>query len=252
MNRRWIVFITLAVIMTSCNLPDRTTDAPPATPAPDSTSQTFSTPTLIPIETLLARPTPTFAPTALRTPRRALASPINQAVNCRYGPSTAYAVVGNLSVGAQAEITGKNIDVTWWHVKNPNDPSTFCWLTAEFVDAAGNLDALPVIAAPPGQVSNIQTRVDPPSMNVGCESFPQYVTVNADIFTNGPAAVTWRWETSEGETIERESLSYYEFGSQSVFEYYRINAAKDYWIQIHILSPNDTTGRATFKATCTP
>ena len=89
-------------------------------------------------------------------------------------------------------------------------------------------------------------------MNVGCQSFPQYVTVDADIETNGPATVTWRWETSEGETIDKDALAYYEFGSQSVFIHYKINAAKDYWIQIHILAPNDITGRATFKATCTP
>jgi len=89
-------------------------------------------------------------------------------VNCRYGPSTAYSVVGGLEVGGQAEIIGKNIDVTWWYVKNPSDPSTTCWLAASLIDAVGNLDALPVVEAPPALVTNIQVRIEPPSIYVAC------------------------------------------------------------------------------------
>jgi len=248
MTRRnlWIIL----VLLTSCNLPDRMTSTPPASPEFDSTSQAFSTPTKIPIETLLALPTATFAPTS--TPRAVLASPINQPVNCRYGPDIAYAVIGSLNVGAQAEIVGKNIDVSWWYVKNPSDPSTFCWLASGFVDVTGSVDALPVVESPPGQVSHIQLRVDPPSLNVACNSFPQYVTVYAEILANGPATVTWRWETSEGQVIDREALSYFEFGLQSIFIQYKITAARDYWIQVHVLAPNDKIGRVTFKATCVP
>jgi len=248
--RFWIVLALCAIVTIGCNLPDQTTNTPLPAPVTDMPSSTASTPTPIPIETLLARATSTLVPTS--TPRLAIASPINQPVNCRYGPSTAYSVVGGLEVGRQAEIVGKNIDVTWWYVKNPSDPSTFCWLSVSLIDAVGNLDALPVVDAPPAQVSNIQVRIEPPSLNVSCSSFPHYVTVTAEIFTNGPATATWRWETSEGEFIDKEPLLYLEGGSQSVLLQYKINAAKDYWIQIHILAPNDTTGRALFKATCVP
>jgi hypothetical protein len=94
--------------------------------------------------------------------------------------------------------------------------------------------------------------VDPPSLNVSCTAFPQYIIVNADILTNGPGTVTWRWETSEGESINANPLLYLETGAQSDFVSYQVKSAKDYWIQVHILSPNDRTGRVTFKATCTP
>jgi len=76
--------------------------------------------------------------------------------------------------------------------------------------------------------------------------------VTAEITTNGPATVAWRWETSEGEVIDKDSLLYLENSSLPVLMSYKINAAKDYWIQVHILSPNDTTGRTVFKATCVP
>jgi len=249
-HRFWIVLVLCAVVMSACNLPNRTTDTPLPTPIPDTPTSTFSTPTLIPIETLLARATATFVPTA--TPRLSIASPINQPVNCRYGPSTAYAIVGALDLGRQAEIVGKNIDVTWWMVKNPSDPSTVCWLAANVIDAVGNLDALPVVDAPPAQVSNIRVRIEPPSLNVACTAFPQYVTVNADITVNGPATVAFRWETSEGESIGADSLLFLEAGTQSAFIYYKIISAKDYWIDVHILAPNDTSSRALFKATCVP
>jgi len=160
--------------------------------------------------------------------------------------------VGGLEVGGQAEIVGKNIDVTWWVVKNPSDPSTYCWLAASVIDAVGNLDSLPVVKAPLALVSNITVNVNPASMNVPCASFPQYVTATAEITTNGPATVTWRWETSEGEMISKDPLLYLEGRSQPVLIYYKVNAAKDYWIQVHILSPNDIIGQAIFKATCVP
>jgi hypothetical protein len=252
MKRNWIIFVTLFWIVTACNLPNQTINTPLPTLETDRPSQISFTPTPVPLETLLARATPTFLPTAVRTPRLALASPINQPVNCRYGPSTAYAVVGGLDVGDQAEIVGKNIDVTWWVVKNPNDPSTLCWLAADLVVTAGNTDLLPVVSAPPAQVTAIQITTDPPSLNVACNSFPRYVTVNADIIANGPTTVTFRWETSEEEMINADSLLFLEADSKSAFIYYRITTAKDYWIQVHILSPNDTSNRITFKATCTP
>jgi hypothetical protein len=250
MDRRWIVFILSVWMVTSCNMPVQPLGTPLASPITDTSLLALSTPTRIPIETLLARPTSTFVPTS--TPLLALVSPIAHPVNCRYGPSTAYAVVGGLEVGRQAEIVGKNIDVTWWYVKNPSDPATFCWLTADLVHAVGRIDSMPVVEAPPAQVTDIQLRVDPPSLNVSCTAFPQYIIVNADIMTNGPGTVTWRWETSEGEAVAANPLLYLETGSQGDFIYYQVRAAKDYWIQVHILSPNDITGRVTFKATCTP
>ncbi|MEP6895822.1 MAG: hypothetical protein ABI986_09470, partial [Chloroflexota bacterium] len=155
MKSVWIVITTFSFMIVGCNLSAQTTSMPPAssTPVAAAPSPTLSTPTLIPIETLLARATPTFVKVASPTPRLVLAAPINQPVNCRFGPSTAYATVGGLQIGGQAEVVGKNIDVTWLVVKNPDDPSTTCWLSADLVEAIGNLEALPVVAAPLAQVS---------------------------------------------------------------------------------------------------
>ncbi|PWB73737.1 MAG: hypothetical protein C3F07_09205 [Anaerolineales bacterium] len=248
-NRQWIVVLVL--ILASCNLPaDRTTDTPPPDPILDTPPSSTSTPTLVPIETLLAVDTPTVAPTS--TPSFILASPKDQPVNCRYGPGIAYAVVGALIVGRQAEVIGKSIDVTWWYVKNPNDPSTNCWLSADFVTVTGNVDSVPVVGPPEIGVNNIRVRVEPVSMNVGCSAFPQSVSVSAEITTNGPTLVTWRWETSAGGVSEEKTLLFESEATKTVQTILTIWSANDYWVNLHVVLPNDRSGGANFKVTCTP
>jgi hypothetical protein len=243
----WIVFVALGLL--SCNLPaNGTSPTPLPTLELDTPISSFPTPTLVPIETLLAIPSATFAPTS--TPRTVFASPLGQPVNCRYGPSVAYSVVGGLDVGRQAEVVGRSADFQWWYVRNPSNPSTTCWLAASVTNAVGNLEGLPVVEAPIATVSRIDVEVEPVSMNVPCGSFPNYVTVTATIFTNGPANVVWRWESSEGETYDKEPLLFLEGGSQVVQLYYRVNGVNNFWLEVRILSPNDITGRAYFKVTC--
>ena len=248
-NHLWIVFVVLGLV--SCNLPIQgTTPTPLPTLELVTPTSSFSTPTLVPIETLLAMATSTIAPTS--TSSVAIAFPIDQPVNCRYGPSIAYSVVGGLDLGRRAEIVGRSADSNWWYVKNPSNPSTYCWLSAKVVDAVGDLEGLPIVTAPIAIVTGIKVNVNPISMNVPCDSFPNYVTAIAEISVNGPTNVVWRWETSMGESMEQDALLFLEGGSQVVQKDYRVNNASDYWIDVHVLSPNDTTGRAYFKATCVP
>ncbi len=246
-NHKWIIFIVLA--LTSCNLPANGTTSTPL-PTLELVTPTASspTPTPVPIETLLAIPSATFVPTP--TSGIAIASPIDQPVNCRFGPSVAYSVVGALDMGRQAEIVGRSADFQWWYVKNPLNPSTNCWLAASVTKAIGDLQGLPVVDAPLAIVTRIDVEVIPITMSVSCDAFPQYVTATANIFTNGPTNLVWRWESSDGETFEKAPLLFLEGSSQAVLLYYKVNSADNFWLQVHILSPNDTIGRGYFKVTC--
>jgi len=250
-NRTWIVIS--ALILTSCSLTalDPTaTPAPPSTPLPASPTPNVSTPTIVPIETLLAVESPTPVPTA--TPRIILAAPKDQPVNCRFGPEVSYAIVGALIVGRQAEVIGKSIDATWWYVKNPNDPSNNCWLSSDFVVVAGNTDALPVVGPPEIGVNNIRVQVDPVAMNVGCSAFPQTFNVIGQITANGPTIVTWRWEASNGYVSTGETLLFESEGTKEVRGVVTVWGVNDYWVNLHVLAPNDRSGGAYFKVTCTP
>lgn len=248
-NRYWIILT--ALILTSCNLTAlELTATPLSTPIPATFTPMLSTPTFVPIETLLAIDTPTRVPTA--TPKIILASPRDQPVNCRFGPEISYAVVGALIVGRQAEVIGKSIDATWWYVKNPSDPSTNCWLSADFVVVVGNVDALPVVSPPEIGVNNIQVQVDPVLMNVGCGGFPQTVNVTAQITANGPTLITWRWEASNGYVSTEETLLFESEGTREVQTILTVWNANDYWVNLHVLIPNDRSGGAIFKVTCVP
>jgi hypothetical protein len=160
--------------------------------------------------------------------------------------------VGGLDLGRQAEIVGRNTDSTWLYVKNPNNPSSFCWLASSFTNATGNIEGLPVVDPPLAVVTRVRVIVNPVLLNVSCNSFPKYVNASAEIATNGPATVSWRWESSAGDFTDQAPLLFLEGKAQAVQEYYKVISADNYWIQVHILSPNDITGRANFKVTCVP
>ncbi|MCC6300643.1 MAG: SH3 domain-containing protein [Anaerolineales bacterium] len=237
-NRQWINAAVFLLILSACNLP---TSASP--------SSTVSAPTLT--QTRVPPRTPTVTFTA--TPFFVVAFTKNQTINCRSGPGTAYTVIGELRPGRQAEIVGKNIDVTWWYVKNPSDPSTFCWLAVDFVLTDGNVEALPVVNPPVVTVSAVRVSVEPAVINAACDAFPQLVTINVRISVSGPSIVVWRWEEVEtGEISEEQTLLFEEGGTKTVQDLYKVNGARDYTMLVRTLQPNEAMGKTTFKAVCTP
>jgi hypothetical protein len=89
-------------------------------------------------------------------------------------------------------------------------------------------------------------------MNVGCAAFPQTVDVYAQITANGPTIVTWRWETSTGDVSDEETLLFESEGTKEVRNILTVWNANDYWVDLHVLIPNDRAGGAIFKVTCVP
>lgn len=252
-NRLWVLVVALVLGMSSCNLPrPQTTDrsALAATPVPDAPTSGVSTPTPTPITTLPSLTPPTV--TLTFTPSTFLAAPKDQPVNCRFGPGTSYAVIGALILGRQAQVIGRNSDSTWWYVRNPSDPSTSCWLSADFVQTEGDLQSLPVVTSPEIMVTGIQVIVDPPVMNVACDALPQVVTISAQITANGPSTVTWHWELSTGVVSPDKQIVFEVGDTKTVRDYYQVDVVNDYRVQVQTTLPNIMTGQASFKVVCTP
>lgn len=245
---RTIISVALFLIIAGCNFPSNQATPPPLA---SRTPLQATTPSPIPIETLLTFVPPTITPTL--TPSLVLALPLAGPVNCRSGPGISYNVVGELRVGRQAEMVGKSADLAWWYVKNPSDPSTFCWLAADFTVTQGNLEALAVVSPPNIVVTAVQVSIDPPVMNVACNAFPRLVTINVRITTNGPATVLWRWEeVSTGDVSAEKYMLFEEGGTRTAEDLYQVRSARDYQLIVRTLEPNEATGEATFKAVCTP
>ena len=252
MKRRFLIFALItAVIVTSCNLQGGPpTELPPSQPTLDVpvTGVTSSTP--IPLETLPVAELPTITSTS--TPSITLASPREQPVNCRFGPDVSYAVIGALNPGRQAEVIGKNIDIIWVFVRNPSDPSTSCWLSVDFININGDVELLPVVGSPEIRVTSILVSIEPPVMNVACDAFPQSVIISTQITTNGPAIVTWFWKSSVDKTSPQKQMLFEQGDVKTAQDYYQVDRAGDYSIQVQSLLPNITTGEANFKVICTP
>ena len=252
-NQQWIAVIALSFAMSSCNMTaSQTTETPASTPTPMLDTPNASIPITAPTATKIPLGVELPTITSTSTPSVFLASPKDQPVNCRVGPATSYAVIGALLVGSQAEIIGRNQDSTWWYVRNPSDPSTSCWLSAEFVLTVGNVQSLPVVNPPNIMVTSINVRVDPPVMNVACDAFPQVVAISADITVTGPANVVWHWELSTGVVSSDKNLLFEEGATKTVQDYFQVNGVNDYLVKVQTTLPNIMIGQSTFKVVCTP
>ena len=252
-NRFRIGLVVVLIGVSSCTMPaSPMTATPAATPSLvlDTPTSSNSTLTPVPIETLISVVLPTDAPTSTRSVF--LASPKDQPVNCRFGPATSYAITGALLLGRQAEVIGRSADSTWWYLRNPSDPSTSCWLSAEFVVTVGNVQSLPVINPLENMVTGIQVRVDPSVINVPCDALPQVVTISAQITTSGPAVVVWRWASSDGTVSADQQILFEAGGTKTAQDYYQVSAIKDYIVQVQTTLPNIATGEASLRLVCTP
>jgi hypothetical protein len=252
-NHFWIAVIAALIGLSSCNMPaSETTGIPVSGITPMLDTPTSSIPTLmpVPLETLVEFEPPTAAPTS--TPSVFLASPKDQPVNCRFGPATSYAVIGALVLGRQAEIIGRNTDSTWWYVRNPSDPSTSCWLSAEFVQTVGDVQSLPVAGSPDIMVTGISVSIEPSVINVACDALPQTVIITARITASGPTTVTWHWASSSGVVSSDKHVLFEVGDTKTVQDYYQVNRVSDYIVQVQTTLPNIATGQASFKVVCTP
>lgn len=251
-NHLWIAVVAVAIGVSSCNMPtSQTTETPASAPTPvlDTPTSSISTPLPV-LNTGEEIELPTITPTS--TPSAILASAKDQPVNCRFGPGTSYAVIGFLVVGVRAEMIGRNEDSSWWYVRNPTDPSTSCWLSTEFVETTGNVEALPVVNSPVIMVTNVYVRVDPPVINVACDALPQVVTINVEITASGPSTVTWHWESSAGVVSPDKTVLFEAGDTKWVQDYYQVDKISDYIVTAQTTLPNIMTGQASFKVVCTP
>jgi hypothetical protein len=68
-------------------------------------------------------------------------------LNVREGPGQEYPVLGLLPVGTQVEVTGKNLDGTWWQIVYPPGSAERAWIYAPFTRPSNTQD-VPVVPTP--------------------------------------------------------------------------------------------------------
>jgi uncharacterized protein YgiM (DUF1202 family) len=71
-----------------------------------------------------------------------------QNANCRAGPGLLYDVLTSVLRGVEIPVVGRNQQGTWLAVQAPGLVA-HCWIWGESLDVAGDLEAAPLLAAPP-------------------------------------------------------------------------------------------------------
>lgn len=173
-------------------------------------------------------------------------------VNCRYGPGTVYASVNELSIAQVARVAGRDKAQAWWYVQDPGFPGNFCWVSASFSSVEGAVDDLPLVQSPPVMVTKATLRSEPERMVVNCDDFPQAIFLEAQLTTNGPALVTFRWEGSTG-LISQDYIETFEQAGQHTINYpFQVDLPDQHWMKLHIISPNEVIEQVNIPVSCTP
>ena len=215
---------------------------------------TISSPASLPTQVVPTPvvPTSTFVPTQIPTATLSQITLVvmDELVNCRVGPGTVYELLTELRQGQSTRVAGRNDTSTWWYVYDPGRPGQFCWISGNVTQINGDATALPVVQPPPAFVSKISLTVEPNRISVACSQFPQTFFFEAEITTDGPTVVSWQWEASTGAVSDIGDMVFEQAGTQIINDYYQVNGPNDYWVKLHILSPNELIEQANFRVTC--
>jgi uncharacterized protein YraI len=150
---RFFPFIILILLTPACGLsnggqvPASPTSQPVASatsllPTDTSTSIPSVTPTVVtPAPTKTPAPTETSTQTPLPTVESLKASVTAGKLSCRYGPGAEYLYLYALNQGANIQLIGRTDANDWVWVDGTNK----CWVKAEFLDIAGDPQALPIV-----------------------------------------------------------------------------------------------------------
>lgn len=211
-------------------------------------SSPTSTPTFTPTITASETPSPTITPTTV--PVELTLQVVDKLVNCRLGPGVVYLLINELHEGQSARVVGRDDAFTWWYIRDPGNPGGYCWVSAEVTAITGDVSTLPVVQPVATSVKKVSLVVEPKKREVECTQFPQTFFFEAQITVDGPVIVLWQWEASTGVSSDTGTMVFEEAGTKVLNQYYQVGAPNDYWVRLHILSPNVLTEQADFRVIC--
>jgi hypothetical protein len=247
-HQPFLASLLLVLSMLACNLPSSAPGTPTVTILP--ATNTVPPLTLIPSNTPLPSSTP--PPPLTSTPTVPVASPKDVAVNCRFGPGTAWIAISALNVGQSSQIVGKNSDGSWWYIVDPFSSGRNCWVSVSVTNASGNLASIPVVEAPRASATNVSVRVDPSTISVtGCTGTPPVIKFIGTIEVNGPARGTWHFESQQGGTFSSQTTDFDAFGSRDIsMDYPPPLTAGTYWVRLVVTEPNSLQSEARYTIQC--
>ena len=237
-TRLMLTGAVLLLGLLACNWPEF---LPPPAPEIEPTAlATFVVPSDTPI------PSATPLPTATPTPGVPIAWPKDLAVNCRSGPGTGWAAISALQVGTSAEIVGRTSETTWWYIRDPLNPGSFCWVATSVTETAGNMNIIPILEAPEAQVTGVEVNA---AVEFTACGGPNAITFTGSITTNGPGTVTYHWEVGgdKQNVTPDETIEFLKAGTQEVAAGAYSADCGEYFVILQTTGPNQESARRDFK-----
>lgn len=141
-NRAYVALSVLLIAALACSMPGGS--APEETVTPEVVTIVV---TATPDESAPPPPEePTSEASTSDTESDTASATLNQDLNVRSGPGTAYGIITSLAGGTTVEIIGKNSDGSWWLIALPGGNSG--WISAPYTTSSNTGD-IPVVSAPP-------------------------------------------------------------------------------------------------------
>lgn len=200
-------------------------------------------------------PVSTDMPTSVSIPssNKPMVTPKADAANCRFGPGVAYSAVGGLAASSLVPITGTIADKSWWQIDSPQNPGTFCWVSASVINTFGDLSLVPVVPMPTALVTAVAVTVSSGAVLHGFCGGPNAVSFQVAITTNGPATVVYHISIYNGDGTLRASPGdvTLTFASASTQTFnpggsYSTDCG-NFYIQAIVTSPNSASAQANWS-----
>jgi hypothetical protein len=182
-----------------------------------------------------------------------MVTPKADAANCRFGPGTGFSAVGGLAVGSTVPIHATIAGQSWWQIESPQNPGTYCWVSAAVTNTFGDLSLVPVIPVPTGIVTSVSVSVSAGLVLHGFCGGPNAVSFQVIITTNGPATVVYHVSIYNGDGTFRNSpgdatLTFASASTQTIDPggAYKTDCG-GFYIQAIVTSPNSMSAQANWK-----
>jgi hypothetical protein len=174
MNRKAIVGLFAALLLSSCSLPPQALEATArAVTQTRGVLDRIAAGTLVAIEDETAQAPPAsdsspMAGASLDVPGRNETTPtptpaqvwveVKVDTNCRLGPGLEFEMVGALFVGERTRVLQRSSIPNYWVVDNPDRPGHTCYLWGKYAALEGDIGSLPLDVPPtatprPGAIS---------------------------------------------------------------------------------------------------
>jgi hypothetical protein len=206
-------FCLILVLLSACYLPSQNPTQAPTTSSDMvfQTAQAAAAATLtqqallVPSQTVSLNITDTVTPPAFTIEPPTSSKPmisVSKETNCRIGPDPSFERVGGLVPGVMAEVVALDTSRLFYYIRNPQNPSGFCWLWGYYATTVGDITSLPLFTPMPTPTVTI-TSTPVPNFSFVYTKVDSCVGWTVEVKVQNTGSTLW----SSGSVIAKDNVT---------------------------------------------